>query len=427
VKVVILLVIELLVSMPLAMAADLPVAAESLAFPGAQGFGAGASGGRGGAVYHVTTLDDAGPGSLRDVVSQPQRTVVFDVGGYIRLKSVLQVASDITIAGQTAPGEGVSMLGYEVSFSHSKNVIVRYMRFRQGATPKQEKKSAIGVFGGSDMIFDHCSIEWGRWDCIDINESDRVTFQYCIIGRGISPQRFGCLCQSDHITFTHNLWIDNQSRNPKAKGNPIQYVNNVVYNWGGGGGFIEGHSEADHFADVVNNVFIAGPNSGGHGAFAQGKPTDKIYGSGNYIDANANGKLDGRIASDADLGDVTPQKTPASKLDQLTIDPTETVFEKVIATAGCSLHRDEVDRALIAEVQSLGASGKIIQDPTDAGGPGEITGGAAPKDTDGDGIPDAYETAHGLNPQDPTDANLIGPGGYTNLERYLNDLAAATN
>jgi pectate lyase len=408
-------------------AKELAFGAEALAFPGAQGFGAAASGGRGGAVYHVTTLDDAGSGSLRDAVSQPHRTVVFDVGGYIHLKSVLQVASDITIAGQTAPGEGISTLGYEVSFSRSKNVIVRYMRFRQGATPKQEKKSAVSVFGGSNMIFDHCSIEWGRWDCIDINESDRVTFQNCIIGRGIAPQRFGCLCQSDHITFTHNLWIDNQSRNPKAKGNPIQYVNNVVYNWGGGGGFIEGHSEADHFADVVNNVFIAGPNSGGHGAFAQGKPTDKIYCSGNYIDSNANGKMDGRTATDQDLGDVTPQKSPASELDQLAIDPTEKVFEKVIATAGCSLHRDEVDRALIAEVESLGASGKIIQDPTDAGGPGEITGGTAPKDSDGDGIPDAYESAHGLNPHDPTDANRVGPDGYTSLEQYLNGLATAAD
>ncbi|HSV14755.1 MAG TPA: hypothetical protein VLI90_10875 [Tepidisphaeraceae bacterium] len=397
-----------------------------LAFPGAQGFGARATGGRGdgggGSVYHVKNLDDAGPGSLRDAVSQPHRTVVFDVGGYIHLKSVLEVSSDITIAGQTAPGDGIGTLGYEVSFSHQQNVIVRYMRFRQGATPGQEKKYAVGVYQARNMIFDHCSIEWGRWDCLGVNESEDVTFQYCIIGQGISPQRFGALVQSRNITFSHNLWINNESRNPKAKGT-VQYVNNVIYNWGKGGGFVEGHSEHDSFDDVVNNVFLAGPNSGHRGAFAQGKPTDKIYSSGNYIDLNANGKWDGTTATDADLGEGTAVRTPFSSLQGLTIEPAETAFRTVLASAGCSLHRDSVDTRLIEQAASLGTAGKIAMNEGEAGGPGELHGGVPAPDSDGDGMPDDYERAHGLNPNDAGDAQKLGADGHTALEDYLNGLA----
>lgn len=223
---------------------SLAIAAAPLAFPGAEGFGAVATGGRGGSVYHVANLDDSGPGSLRDAVSEPHRFVVFDVAGIIRLHSTLPVSSDITIAGQSAPGEGIAVYGAEVSFSQSSNVIVRYIRFRQGTvTPGQERKSAVNILSGSKMIFDRVSIEWGRWDCLDMNLCDNMTFQYCLIGQGVRPQCFGCLCQSDHVTFTHNLWIDNKSRNPKAKGT-VQYVNNIVYNFGGGGGYIEGHSGA---------------------------------------------------------------------------------------------------------------------------------------------------------------------------------------
>ena len=143
--------------------------------------------------------------------------MVFDVGGYIQLKSILSVASDITLAGQTAPGEGIATRDYEVSFSKSHNVIVRYLRFRQGPTPRQEKKYAVGLTEGSRMIFDHVSIEWGRWDCIGLSKSSDITFQNCIIGPGIGPQRFGCLCESDHVTFSHNLWISNQSRSPNRR------------------------------------------------------------------------------------------------------------------------------------------------------------------------------------------------------------------
>ena len=176
-----------------AVPAPVATADSQPAFAGAQGFGAAASGGRGGAVYHVTTLNDSGPGSLRDAVSRPHRIVVFDVGGYIELHSALHIGSDLTISGQTAPGEGVGTRGAEVSLSDSKNVIVQYVRFRQGLASHEEKKSAINIHDGSNIILDHLSIQWGRWDTVDITGGSNITIQYSIIGPGVAPQRLGAL------------------------------------------------------------------------------------------------------------------------------------------------------------------------------------------------------------------------------------------
>jgi hypothetical protein len=387
-------------------AADPP--AGPLAFPGADGYAAHVTGGRGGSVYHVTNLEDSGPGSFRDGVKEGHRTIVFDVGGYIELKSALSVASDITIAGQTAPGQGIGTRNYEVSFSKSKNVIVRYIRFRQGNTEKQDRKSALAVYEASDMIFDHVSVEWGRWDCVDMNKSINITMQYCIIGQGVAPQRFGCLCQSQNVTFSHNLWINNHSRNPKAKGT-VQYVNNVVYNYGGAGGFIEGHSAADSYDDVVNNYFIAGPSTAKGRPFELGTPTDKVYSAGNFLDTNMNGILDGRPVTDEDLGHITVQKEPFSKLE-LQIDSAADACAKVVAGAGCSLHRDAIDQSLIDQVKSLGKDGKIISDVKEIGGPGEIQGGQATKEV------------LKLN-----DAGIVNQQGYTQLEVFLNGLVSGAN
>ena len=190
-----------------------------IGFTGAEGFGRFASGGRGGEIFHVTTLDDSGAGSFRDAVSQPNRVVVFDVGGIIRLKSNVAVSSDISLLGQTAPGDGIMLYGRSVSFSGQRNVIVRYLRFREGIAGDRGKCS-VNLSGGSNMIFDHCSIEWGRWDCLGLTQgSHDITFQNCIIGEGIDPQRFGSLSDSvTNITYSHNLWINNQSRNSEGEG-----------------------------------------------------------------------------------------------------------------------------------------------------------------------------------------------------------------
>jgi len=343
----------------------------SRAFNGAEGFGQYASGGYGGETIHVTTLNDSGPGSFRDAVSKSHRIVVFDVGGIIRLKSNVAVSSDISLLGDTAPGNGITLYGRSTSFSGQKNVIVRYVRFREGIAGDKGKCS-VNLSKGSDMIFDHCSIEWGRWDCLGLTGgSHDITFQNCIIGEGVDPQRFGSLSDSvTNITYTHNLWINNQSRNPKAKGR-IQYVNNVVYNWGVCG-LVGGHSAGDHFQDVVGNYFIAGPNSGKH-AVGECAKTDHVFLKGNFVDLDKDGQLNGRELVEADFGagDSAPTFVAApsnGSLDSLTIEPAAAALNSVLAQAGCSLHRDTVDARLIDAVKSFGQSGKIIHREAEVGG-----------------------------------------------------------
>jgi pectate lyase len=352
-----------------------PAAGKPLAFSDAEGFGQFASGGRGGEVYHVTNLYDSGTGSFRDAVSQPNRLVVFDVSGIIRLKSNVAVSSRLTLAGQTAPGDGVMLYGRSVTFSGQNNIIVRYLRFREGIAGNKGKCS-VNLSGGSDMIFDHCSIEWGRWDCLGLTQgSHDITFQNCIIGEGVDPQRFGSLSDSvTNITYSHNLWINNQSRNPKAKGH-IQYINNVVYNWGVCG-LVGGHSATDHFLDAIGNYFIAGPNSGPH-AVGEFKATDHVFQKDNFADLNLDGKLNGRavVAEDFGRGESAPTfvtNLTVAPLTNVTVESAPAAFSNVVAHAGCSLHRDSVDARLIDAVQSFGTRGKIIHAEAEAGGTGEL-------------------------------------------------------
>ena len=356
-------------ALPLSLA--ITTLADDTAFPGAEGFGRLATGGQGGETVHVTTLADAGPGSFREAVRQPHRTVVFDCGGVIRLKANLAASSDLTIQGETATGEGITLYGRSVSFSGQHNVVVRYLRFREGMAG-DKGKCAINLSSGSHMIFDHCSIEWGRWDCLGLTGgSHDITFQYCLIGEGVDPQRFGSLSDSvTNITYSHNLWINNQSRNPKAKGR-IQYVNNVVYNWGVCG-LVGGHSEADHCLDAIGNYFIAGPNSTSH-AVGEFKATDHVYQRDNFADTDKDGKLSGRELVAADFGGGEAAPTFSSTLTvaptiQASIEPASVALTNVLANAGCSRHRDAVDTRLIDAVRSYGTRGKIIHNEVEVGG-----------------------------------------------------------
>jgi pectate lyase len=355
----------------------------SPAFSSAEGFGQFASGGRSGEIVHVTTLDDSGAGSFRDAVSKPNRIVVFNVSGIIHLKSNVAVSSDLTLAGQTAPGDGIMIYGRSVSFSGEKNIIVRYLRFREGIEGDKGKCS-VNLSTGSNMIFDHCSIEWGRWDCLGLTGgSHDMTFQNCIIGEGVDPQRFGSLSDdANNITYSHNLWINNQSRNPKAKGK-IQYVNNVVYDWGVTG-LVGGHSGADHFLDAVGNYFIAGPNSSAHFT-GEYKATDHVFQKDNFTDMDKDGKLNGRLVVPEDFGkgDEAPTivATPSvAPLDGLKIESASDALANVLANAGCALRRDAVDARLIDEVKSFGTRGKISHNETEAGGTGELKEVHAPAD-----------------------------------------------
>jgi hypothetical protein len=407
--------------------------AQQLAFPGAEGFGRFATGGRGGTVYHVTNLNDAGEGSFRDAVSKPDRTVVFDVAGVINIKDAILAAPKVTVAGQTAPGEGIVVYGNKVGFS--TNDIVRYLRFR-GSINMPRGACTVVADNSTDVIFDHVSVEWGRWDNFHIKGTTNITLQYCLIGEPIDPQRFGALFEDPHnVTVHHCLWIDNHSRNPKAKAG-IEYINNVVYNWGVNG-LVGGHSGANHYQDVIGNYFIAGPNSG-HAFLGMFTTTDHVYHRGNYVDMNKDGILNGRLLDDTDfvskkvkpaiivdsnsVKGATLQKQPSFVLD-VKVDDAAIAYKKVLDGAGASLRRDAIDKRIIGYLASLGKDGRIVKTEAEVGGQPTIAPAHALPDTDGDGIPDAWEISHGLDPKNSKDGNMVSKqNNYTNLENYLNGL-----
>ncbi|WP_442587587.1 pectate lyase family protein [Pedobacter sp. AW31-3R] len=395
--------------------------AQQLAFPGAQGFGRFATGGRGGTVVHVVNLNDSGPGSFRDAVSQPGRTIVFDVSGVIRISDKVLVAPRITIAGQTAPGSGITIYGNGVSFSDS--TIVRYIRFR-GSINMSKGTCTVIADHLRDIIFDHVSITWGRWDNLHIKQSKNVTLQYCLIAEGIDPQRFGALLEVPvDVTIYRSLFTGNQSRNPKAKAR-IEFINNVIYNWGKSG-FVGGHSSADHFQDLAGNYFIAGPSSTPD-FLSMFTATDHVYHKGNYADLNKDGKLNGRMVTDADF-----RKEKATLLAEPTllaksktpVIPAAEACKIVLKEAGAAMVRDAVDQRIVGYYKSMGKRGQIFKTEADAGGQPEIKAKfSAPKDTDHDGIPDRWEVRHKLNANDSTDGNVISDSGYTHLENYINSL-----
>ncbi|SDQ66794.1 hypothetical protein SAMN05421664_2086 [Chryseobacterium soldanellicola] len=395
--------------------------AQQLAFPGAEGFGRFAAGGRGGNVYHVTNLNDTGKGSFRDAVSQTGRTIVFDVAGVIRIKEKIAAAPGITIVGQTAPGTGITVYGNGVSFGG--NTIVRYIRFR-GSINMPKGACTVVADDLKDIIFDHVSIEWGRWDNLHIKNSSNITLQYCLIGEGIDPQRFGALLENPiDLTVHHSLWTGNQSRSPKAKAK-IEYLNNVVYNWGKSA-FIGGHSATDHYQDLVGNYFIAGPSSTDD-FLSMFTPTDHVYHKDNYVDLNKDGKVNGRLVTDADFikQTATLVKEPSAlSRSNVSISPADDAWKIVMAKAGSSLKRDAVDKRIIGYFKSLGKKGQIFKTEADAGGQPEVKQEASKlKDTDSDGIPDNWENKNKLNAKNSADAAAITQTGYTNLENYINSL-----
>ncbi len=394
---------------------------QQLAFPGAEGFGAYATGGRGGTVVHVTNLNASGPGSLADAVSQPNRTVVFDVGGVIDITGQnLTIASNLTIAGQTAPGEGITIYGGRVIMSNSSNVIMRYIRMR-GSISMPEDKCTLTMDYCDNVILDHCSISWGRWDNVHIKDANNITYQNCIISEGIEPQRFGAITDGTrNWTISHCLWTNNKSRNPKMKCY-LQYYNNVVYNYGIG--IVGGHSAADNYQDVMNNYFITGPSSGSSNKyFDQWTETDHLYSTGNYTDDNRDGKLNGRLITD--YNGATPMQQPNLKCQApMNLEPAEDAFYAVMEHAGASRVRDGHDLRIIEQLASLGTKGAFIANEQDVGGIGTLAGADAPADSDGDGMPDEWEKANGTDP-DKADTNGDADGnGYTNIEDYVNSLA----
>lgn len=339
-----------------------PSFSQTPSFKGAEGYGATAVGGRGGKIFHVTNLNDEGTGSFREAVSVPNRIVVFDVNGIIHLKSGVNVSSNITINGQTAPGNGITLSGQSVRFSKAHDIVVRYLRLHGDIN--MSKGSCVLIADSADnIIFDHLSIAFGRWDNVHIKSSQNITLQYCIIGEAIDPQRFGALLENPRdLSIHHCLWIDNQSRNPKAKAK-IQLIDNIIYNWGNSG-LVGGHSSANHYQDLINNYFIAGPSSSNQ-FLAMFTKTDNVYHKGNYFDGNKDGKLNGRLINDDDFlhagkGANIIKKPSNAPAINVSIEPAEKAYWDVLKNVGCSKVRDIIDQELINQLSSLGTIGAII-------------------------------------------------------------------
>lgn len=428
----------------LTLAAAPVVRAQTPAFPGALGFGADATGGRNGAVYHVTTLADSGVGSFRDAVSKPNRTILFDVGGTIVLNSAVSCSSDLTIAGQTAPGGGIAIVGHEVSFSARTNEIVRFLRIRPGSL-SSSGEDAINVGDGTNMIFDHLSLEFAGYNNIDAHGnygSDAITVQNSIIGdpmyNGTSAkQGFGA--HTEHLggTFSwyYNLWVSEHNRQPLAKIDTI-FVNNTEYNFQDGYTVANTSGRFDH--DIINNYFITGPaDSSGADAFFQMNSNQTIYAAGNLRDNNNDGALNGNAIDPGGGGTVlTAPWSPLST--NTTVYSAAGAYHYDTSWAG-AMPRDQMDLLIVSQVGTLGngpaGTGEgtagpgpsLYYDQTSTGlgnnGYGTIPGGTAPLNSTGDGIPDYWKLAVGLN------TNIYYPltnttDGYTLLEHYLNWLAA---
>lgn len=404
------------------------------AFPGAEGFGYATSGGRGGEVYHVTSYELTGPGTFHDALmtaGSTPRTIVFDISGEITIPQiVVSNKSHITIAGQTAPGDGVTIRGNNIRFMDSNDIVIRYMRFRMGDLSFND--DTMYFEDCQNVIIDHSTFSWGTDEVLSIKSKDyenprskNISVQWSIISEGLLTHSMGGLIEMNTITMHHNLYAHNNDRNPKTKGQ-IDFVNNIVYNWGGFPYVAGGESGTKGYGNVVGNYFIAGKNSADpEYAVVRGNENYQVYLQDNRIDSNKNGQLDG---TDTGTGIIETEKPSVVMPERFeyplvhTQAPAE-AYEHILNHAGSSLVRDAVDTRVTNSVRNQ--TGVIIGHENDVGGFPPIKQGTAPADQDQDGMPDKWELANGLNPADPEDRNGDSNGnGYTNLEEYLNELAA---
>lgn len=408
---------------------SMAVSAQQLAFPGAQGWGRFATGGRAGSVYHVTNLNDSGTGSLRDAVSQPNRIVVFDVGGVIRINSRLVFKSNITVAGQTAPGEGITVYGDGMSCSGASNVIIRYMRFRMGAVGTKDADCG-GLANGGNMIFDHCSFSWGQDENFSINWDNKgtaphdITIQNSIVGQGLMQHSAGGLIQADNITMYRVLLCDNKTRNFKVKGKH-QYVNNIVYNWSTYAYEMGGESSGESFANTVGNLFINGNStSTSANGFSGGNSGFHFYGDDNWQDRNKDGVYNPELFTGDGGGD---RQSAPYDYPELETWSGKDLVEKLLPEVGASLpYRDLADCYMVDEVLSFGTKGHLITNENELpiGVPTTWSWfkGTKPVDSDNDGMPDAWEEANGTD-KTKNDAMTIAANGYANIENYINSIS----
>lgn len=457
-----------------------------VAFNGAEGGGCMATGGRGGYVFAVTKLDDndsgAGeeliPGTLRYALSQQaKRIIVFTVAGVVHLKSPLTINNgNLTVLGQTAPGDGICIADYPVKLEQADNVILRFIRFRMGddklTAEQADGADALSVNNCNNVIIDHCSFSWSTDECVSCYGNQNFTLQYSFITESLRKSKhdkgnhgYGGIWGGKNASYHHNLLAHHDSRNPRFDhdyvdtkyAGPIDYVNNVVYNWGGNstyGGEGTNKGAGGRHINFVNNYYKPGPATKSGVKTRLVGPTTrcsncvskpggtvepgKFYIARNIMDGSTdvtNNNWNGVFPDEASKKDLC--KAASRWTDGLTPLKNEQradeAYETVLAKAGCSLKRDAIDARIVTEVEGTALHGGytytgsksgtkgIIDTPSDVGG-WPVYGGTA-TDADSDGMPDKWEVDHGLNPNDRKDAattTLNAP--YANVEVYANEL-----
>ncbi|MCD8211352.1 MAG: pectate lyase, partial [Prevotella sp.] len=451
------------------------------AFPGAEGFGRYATtGGRGGKVIHVTNLNDSGKGSLREAIeTSGARTVVFDVGGEIDLESDLVIKNgNLTIAGQTAPYPGITVRYYTTQIK-ANNIIIRFVRFRRGN--ERDVDDGADAFWGRQqyyIILDHCSFSWSIDECASFYDNKNFTLQWCTVaeslndaGHGKGAHGYGGIWGGKSASFHHNLIAHHNNRTPRLNGarygwlgkksdnyascieaEQVDLRNNLIYNWGQSNGAYGG---CGGYHNIVNNYYKYGPAtknkdrvfrascslSSNSGEVIPDSTFGHFYIDGNYVrDKGENYDWKGVIndgktsASQAIIMDTIKLDKPIATGD-ITTHTAENAYEKVMAYAGASLYRDAFDARYMEEAEtgtatytgSVSGLAGIIDLVSDVGGFPEVTPTFRGEsfDTDGDGVPDAWEITNGMDPDDPDDGNLYtvdSKGWYTNLEVYMNSL-----
>lgn len=417
--------------------------AQQIAFPGAEGYGKWTVGGRGGRILTVTNLNDSGEGSFRDAVEQTgARIVIFAVDGNIELKSPLCVNNDsITIAGQSAPGDGICLKDYPLVVNAS-NVIIRYIRVRVGDRHRLDSDGVGGGrYGQKNVIFDHLSVSWSIDECLSIYKTENLTVQWCLVTHSLNTSvhtkgshGFGGIWGGYKATFHHNLLANHASRNPRFSSVDgtkwVDYRNNVVYNWGfktayGGGR----HAEIN----IVNNYYKPGPASLHHRLLDVAEDgTGRYYVAGNMMAGDDAVTRDNHSAVTDCVGECTSCLVdfpfPSEPIHE---DTPAVAYQRILESVGCSFSQDSYDREVLRQVRegigTFGVNG-IINSQEDVGGWPVLNAEKALIDSDGDGMPDVWESKHGLNPKNASDASVYTlDENYTNIEIYLNSLAGKCN
>ncbi len=443
----------LLLAVPVAGAED-----RLVAFPGAEGFGRFAQGGRGGKTLFVTNTRDYHPGREKPIPgsfrlacqTEGPRIVVFRVGGIIELKAPLQVTEPfLTIAGQTAPGDGICLKNYGLYVRNTHDVIIRHLRVRPGDSSGREL-DAIGVSSSQNVIIDHCSASWSTDETLSVTGEGctNVTVGWCLITESLNQSvhrkgqhGYGSLIRADgDITFHHNLYAHHKTRCPrpgtygKPRGLHLDFRNNVIYDWIAPAGY----SAADKVTmNYVGNYLKPGPSTKRRrSAFSVGGKATRLYVADNVLEgfhppADDPGGSHGGSAKPLanDPWRLIANSHQAVQLDKpfaaptISSPPAPKVFQRVLRGAGATVpRRDAVDRRIVQQVRT--GQGQVINSQAAVGGWPEVRSGQAPVDSDQDGIPDSWERLHQLNGQLNGDAIRLAPSGYCWIEEYVNSLAA---